>query len=212
MELFYIDGSPFARIVRILVQEHGIAVTTQEITEFPPPPKLQAINPMWQVPVLIDRGETLFPTRIVIDALLDHAAPGNPEIARLVARPGQTRADEQVLAVILSMGDALVAHHYLDWAGFGPTGKNTLGYAPAQRNMLRVLATLDWLEARLSPQGFHPETISVQDIALAVFILWTESRGPIDWHGRPKIAALVARLDQRPSFVATAPRPHKLLD
>ncbi len=54
MELHYIDGSPFSRIVRVLALEHRLPVTTREITEFPPPPALQALNPMWQVPVLID--------------------------------------------------------------------------------------------------------------------------------------------------------------
>ena len=76
--------------------------------------------------------------------------------------------------------------------------------------MVRVLTTLDWLEARLDPAGFQPGCISVQDIALACLILWAESRGPIAWRGRPNTEALVARLEERDSFRATAPRPHAL--
>lgn len=213
MDLHYIDGSPFSRILRVLALEHDLPVRLHEITVFPPPPDLQALNPMWQVPVLVLRGEALFPTRIALDGLLDQIMGDHPDIARRVSRPGQTRADEQVLAVILTMGDALATHHYLDWAGFGPVGKNRLGFNPPERYMSRVLATLDWLEARLDgTAGFQPGHISVQDIALAVFILWTESRGPIAWRGRPRTEALVARLETRASFQATAPRPHSLLD
>lgn len=213
MDLHYIDGSPFSRILRVLALEHRLPVAAHEITQFPPPPDLQVLNPMWQVPVLILRGEVLFPTRIALDGLLSQVTAPHPEVAATVSRPGQDRADEQVLAVILTMGDALAAHHYLDWAGFGPVGRNRLGFNPTERYMQRVLATLDWLEEKLTvAQGFQPGHISVQDIALAVFLLWTDSRGPIDWRGRPGIEALVARLQPRPSFQSTAPRPHKLLD
>jgi hypothetical protein len=76
--------------------------------------------------------------------------------------------------------------------------------------MLRVYNTLDWLQARMDTAGFQPGLISVQDIALSCFILWSESRGPIDWRGRPKIEALITRLESRLSFVATVPRPHQL--
>jgi glutathione S-transferase len=76
--------------------------------------------------------------------------------------------------------------------------------------MVRVLATLDWLEARMGPEGFHPGIISVQDIALACLILWAESRGPIAWRGRPRTEAMVGLLEGRPAFAATTPRPHQL--
>jgi glutathione S-transferase len=76
--------------------------------------------------------------------------------------------------------------------------------------MTRVLSALDWLEDRLGADGIIPGPISVQDIALTCLVLWTESRGPIGWRDRPRIEALVARLGDRPSFKATAPRPHVL--
>ena len=44
MDLHYIDGSPFSRIIRVLALEHRLKVTPHEITEFPPPPDLQALN------------------------------------------------------------------------------------------------------------------------------------------------------------------------
>ncbi len=208
MDLHYIDGSPFARVLRVLLREHALPVTLHEITAFPPPPDLMALNPMGHVPVLIRDGVARFPTQIAITTLLSGVTSAT--VATAIARPAQALDDEQTLAVIFAMGDALVAHHYLDWAGYGPVTRNRLGFSPPGRNMLRVTTTLDWLEARIGADGFQPGILSVQDIALACLLLWAESRGPIAWRGRPKIEALVARLRTRPSFSATEPRPHQL--
>ena len=210
MHLHYIDGSPFARILRVLVREHGVQCKELEIVEFPPPDSFLELNPLGQVPVLIDQGIAYFPTRIAIDALLSRAPGSSGIVARSVARSDHRADDEQVLAVILAMGDALAAHHYYRWAGIGPVDRNRLGFDPAERNLVRVYRTLDWLQARMDATGFHPDLISVQDVALTCFVLWTESRGPIEWRGRPRIEALIERLMTRRSFAATTPRPHQL--
>jgi glutathione S-transferase len=210
VELHYIDGSPFARIVRILAREHAVAMREIEISEFPPPEQFLELNPLGQVPVLIAEGVAYFPTRIAIEALLARLSNPNKGIATAIARTNEQVKDEQDLAVILAMGDALAAHHYAGWAGIGPVNRNRLGFDPAQRNMVRALRTLDWLEARMQEGGFQPGHICVQDIALAAFILWTESRGAIEWRGRPKIERLVGSLEGRSSFVRTTPRPNPL--
>jgi glutathione S-transferase len=210
MELHYIDGSPFARIVRVLAREHAVSWKETEIVEFPPSENFLELNPLGQVPLLVANGQTYFPTRIVVDVLLSNVAGAGARVAASVSRPDHRVEDEQNLAVILAMGDALAAHHYSRWAGMGPVERNQLGFDPAERNMVRVYRTLDWLEVRMGATGFQPDLVSVQDIALACFILWTESRGPIDWHGRPKIEALIEELETRPSFKKTVPRPHWL--
>jgi len=208
MHLHYIDGSPFARMIRVLAREHGVALDEIEVTRFPPPESFLAINPMGQVPALVVGGKTYFPTRIALEALLERIDAPASGIAAAISRPDSRLDDDQLLAVIHAMGDALAAHHYAKWAGTGPVDRNQLGFDPARRNMVRVLATLDWLEQRLTPDGFQPGHISVQDVALACLILWSESRGPIAWRGRPRIGALIARLQDRPSFQSTIPRPH----
>lgn len=181
-----------------------------EIVEFPPPERFLELNPLGQVPVLIAEGVAYFPTRIAIEALLARLSNPNKGIAAKIARAGDPAKDDQDLAVILAMGDALAAHHYAGWAGIGQVNRNRLGFDPAERNMIRGLRTLDWLEARIQEGGFQPGHISVQDIALVAFILWTESRGPISWRGRPKIERLVSALEGRPSFVKTTPRPNPI--
>ena len=53
MKLFFLDGSPFARIVRVIAREHAIELAETEIDEFPPPESFLTINPLgqqqWQV-------------------------------------------------------------------------------------------------------------------------------------------------------------------
>ena len=94
MHLHYIDGSPFARIARVLILEHGLPVRLHEITAFPPPDGYLAVNPLGHVPALQVGEKTYFPTRIVIDALLAHAA-GTSEVTTRVNRPGHALDDEQ---------------------------------------------------------------------------------------------------------------------
>ncbi|MFZ5677732.1 MAG: glutathione S-transferase family protein [Pseudomonadota bacterium] len=210
LELYYIDGSPFARIVRILAREHGVEMRENEVVEFPPSDDFLKINPLGQVPVLMADGVAYFPTRIAIAALLERVADAAEGVAAAIAREDHRSRDEQDLAVILAMGDALAAHHYAKWAGIGPVDRNRLGFDPAERNMLRALRTLDWLEKRLQDARFQSGHVSVQDIALAAIILWTESRGPVAWRGRPQMERLVDTLADRASFAATVPRPLQL--
>jgi glutathione S-transferase len=210
LQLHYINGSPFARIVRILAREHKVPMQEIEIAEFPPSDGFLEINPLGQVPVLMADGVAYFPTRIAIAALLARLRTPSKDVAIAITRPTSEAKDEQNLAVILAMGDALAAHHYAGWAGIGPVDRNRLGFDPAKRNMARALRTLDWLEKRMQDGSFQAGHISVQDIALAAFILWTESRGPIAWRGRPQIERLVGALENRASFAATVPRPHQL--
>jgi glutathione S-transferase len=210
LDLHYIDGSPFARILRILAREHGIAMREIEIVKFPPSDSFLEINPLGQVPVLTADGVNYFPTRIAIDALLARVNDPAKGLAATIAREDYRTKDEQDLAVILAMGDALAAHHYARWAGVGPVDRNRLGFDPAERNMVRALRTLDWLERRMQNGVFQPGHVSVQDIALAAFILWSESRGPIAWRGRTQMERLVGALEGRASFAATAPRPLQL--
>ena len=66
---------------------------------------------------------------------------------------------------------------------------------------------LDWLEARVKPEGFVPGVLSIQDLNLAITLLWMDFRKPAPWRGRKKLEALVARTEGRPSFQATQPGP-----
>jgi glutathione S-transferase len=206
LKLHYTRGSPFARIVRVLVRELDLDCD-EEVSGFPPSADYFAVNPLGQIPALETADGIRFPTRIIIDYLLGQPRRGDTSLARSVRRSEEHWQDDRMLAVLLAMGDALAAMKYQAWAGLRPGGKNLIGFDPANRHLERVERTLDWLESIAAPSGFLPDVLSVQDIALSCFILWTEARGPIAWRGRPKLEAIVANCANRSSFLATGPPP-----
>lgn len=199
----YIDGSPFARMVRVFARELSLPLEEAEITAFPPPQEIFSLNPLGQAPILLRGGTALFPTEIALAALVEEAAGRTPALRT----PDAGLVDRQRLAVILALGDQIAALRYRDWAGLTPTGPNRLGFDLDARCAERIAHTLDWLETHIDAPEDRSETVSLCDIALACLLLWTESRGPISWRGRPRIEALVARMAGRQSFVATEPRP-----
>lgn len=204
----YLDGSPFARMVRVLARELSLDLEEVEITEFPPPTAFFALNPLGQVPVLVRDGIALFPTEIALAALIEAATARRDDAAPPGLRDtAPNLADRQLLSVILAFGDEVAALRYRDWAGLAPSYPNRLGFDLDARAGIRIAGTLDWLEARISRLGFRDDGIGLADIALASLILWTESRGPIAWRGRPGLEAMVNRMAGRASFIATEPRP-----
>ncbi|MCV2867861.1 glutathione S-transferase family protein [Defluviimonas sp. WL0002] len=199
----YIDGSPFARMIRVVARELALDMTEVEISEFPPSPAFFGLNPLGQAPVLVRDGTALFPTEIALMALGEAAGPSAPTGLRDVL-PGLS--ERQLLAVVLSLGDQIAALRYRNWAGLAASGPNRLGFDLDERAGARISATLDWLEARIGPNGFRDDGIGFADVALACLLLWTESRGPIPWRGRKGIEIMVERMAARPSFASTAPR------
>lgn len=187
--LLYIDGSPFARMVRVLAREWQVPVSESEL-EFPLPESHFQIAPLGQVPVLIEEGEAIFPTALIID--------------RLAQISGRDPGDRQVLMTLLAWGDTLVSAFYQEWAGLVEGKANDLGFDPAARHLERTGPLLDWVAPRLNSQD-----PGVPEIALACLLFWTDSRRPIPWRGRPVIDDLTTKLNQRQSFVETAPRPLK---
>lgn len=207
MRLYYTPGSPFARIIRVLIRELGLDCEESAITGFPPPTSYFAINPLGQVPALVTSDGVKFPTRIIIEHLLGCAGQGSRAVAPAIRREPANWQDDQTLTVLLAMGDALAALKYQQWAGLRPGAENLIGYDPADRQAERVVHTLDWLESRCGEAGFLPDVMSVQDIALACILLWVDARGGFPWRGREKIEAIVAVCAPRPSFADTRPQP-----
>jgi glutathione S-transferase len=207
VKLHYTPGSPFARIIRVLLRELALDCGEVEIRGFPPSAAHFAINPLGQVPALETAEGVKFPTRIIIDYLMALPRKATLSLAPGVRRDAAHWQDDQALTVLLAMGDALAAIKYQGWAGLRPMGENLLGFDLAERHALRVQKTLDWLELRATPQGFIPGLFSVQDIALACFLLWTDARGGFPWRGRPKIEAIVTHCAERASFTSTKPQP-----
>jgi len=207
LRLYYTPGSPFARIVRVLLRELEIACEEVAIGSFPPPPSYFAVNPMGQVPALVASDGVRFPTRIIIDYLLSCGRGTSSVIAPSVRRTNTYWEDDQTLATILAMGDSLAAMKYQQWSGLVSGKENLIGFDPADRHAERVAKTLDWLEVRAGPDGFLPGVLSVQDIALGCILLWVDARGGFAWRRRPHLEKIVHRCAERSSFANTEPQP-----
>lgn len=185
--LFYTDGSPFARIARVLARHWNVQLAESELP-FPLPESHFKIAPLGQVPVMIEDGDAIFPTALIIE--------------RLAQVAGRDVGDKQTTATILAWCDTLVATFYQEWAGLRDGHPNKLGFDPAMRHLERTEPLLNWVAPRLQPK--RP---GVPEITLACVLLWTDSRRPIPWRGRPVIEDMVARLNEWPSFQETAPKP-----
>ncbi|WP_306114878.1 MULTISPECIES: glutathione S-transferase family protein [unclassified Roseovarius] len=186
--LYYVDGSPFARLIRVLVREWTYP-TTEVKLPFPLPDDFFDLSPLGQVPVLRTKEKVLFPTA----AIASHLSEAT----------GQKPYDTQLLAALLSWADSLVAAFYQEWAGLVPVPKkNALGFDPATCNLERVGPFLDWVAQRIDPK-----TPGAPEFALGCILNWVDSRRPIDCKHPEVITELIRRLGDRASFQETVPAP-----
>ena len=72
-----------------------------------------------------------------------------------------------------------------------------------QRQWSRLWSALDWLEARVTPEGFWPGVFSVMDIALLCPMLFADKRGMFEAARWPGIASMIAHWSTRESVLAT---------
>lgn len=175
--LYYVDGSPFARLIRVLVREWTYPTTEVELP-FPLPDDFFDLSPLGQVPVLRTKEKVLFPTAAIA--------------SYLSGSTGQKLYDTQLLAAF-----------YQEWAGLVPgPKKNALGFDPATRNLERVRPFLDWVAQRINPKA-----PGAPEFALGCILNWVDSRRPIDCQHPEVIMELVRSLEDRASFQETMPAP-----
>lgn len=201
--LLFTTGSPFARAIRILLDELGLDYERREEITTPSAADRAAATPTLQVPTLWDGEVTLWESGVIADYLLaryPERPAAAPPLAARAFRPEAEWEDKRVFATIQTFGTAATTISQLTWGGVG-VGDN----AHLARSAEKLAHILGWLEARLPEDGggFLPGCVSVQDIFLAAHIRFVEAR-PLGVELRlaahPKIAALLARLDARPSF------------
>ena len=210
MQLYYLPGSPFARITRIVALEAGVACDFVVEKEFPPRLVLD-MNPAMQVPTLRDGERIVFGTPLITDYLLAEAnipaVEGMPPFAGASVRAEARWRDAQILSALQALLAAIVTRSYLilTKAEHQPGADIDLDLTAHEMN--RIHRLLDWLDDEANEAGFIPGRFSLQDIWLIAAIGFTEARIPIEWHGRPRLEAIVEAGQSRPSVEATAPPP-----
>jgi glutathione S-transferase len=202
-KLLYSNGSPFARRVRVVLIEKGLPFDSDISDRVRPIEEIVPHNPALQVPVLYDGDRQLFGSNLIVQYLYatypgPPADPENPPLAPAITRPDRHWDDSLILTAIESMADSLVGTRLLLSAG--PVE------APfVTRQLARVRTCLDWLEERVTTEGFWPSTFSVMDMNLMFPLIYGEKRGTFDYRtgAWPTITAMIDRWQTRPSVRAT---------
>lgn len=200
MKLYYSQGSPFARKVRIVLIEKGLAFESDIAPRLRQPGELPA--PGMAVPVLQDGDLALWESDIIVDYLLqttpNPTAPAEPPLAPFAARPDHSWQDKLTLATLATYGSTAVNLFLMNRDGVTPENSD---YMTRQRT--RIDQCLDWLEQQATPEGFAPGYFSLMDIAFICNATFAETRPMLPWRGRPALEALYDRHQNRPSIMAT---------
>ncbi len=201
--LLYTTGSPFARAVRIILDELGLDYERREEITTPTVEQRAAATPSLQVPTFWDGDVHLWESGLVAEYLLGTYPnrSGTPPLSECAWRADHEWRDKLVFSTIQTFGAAVTTVSQLKW-----TGVEKDANAHLTRCVDRIPHLLGWLEAGIADDtsGFMPDRVSIQDIFLACHIRFTENR-PISvelgLQAYPKISALIGRLDGRESFV-----------
>jgi len=204
--LIFTTGSPFARAVRIVLDEKGLEWERQEEITTPTVEARAKTSPTLQVPTLIDGDLRLWDSHVILDYLTTtYPSPDAPGTAHRYAdqfvRPDHAWADKQAFATLQTLGVATTVISQLQWAGVKHEDN-----AYAGRCAARIQHVLDWCESMLASddEGFVPGVLSAQDVLLGVMIMFMENRPlRLTWRSphRRRMAALHERLQSRPSFI-----------
>lgn len=196
MKLYISTPSPFARKCRIVALECGVAVTEVLADPYADDPALLAANPIVQVPTLVAMDGQPISDSPVICEYLDGLGSG----PRLLPADGPERLR---VRRIETLGNALLdqgVKRVLELRR--PESERSPSWIA--RWTAGMQRTLDVLEA----SNLQPDPLDMGVITVGVALTWISFRHPdIDWKaGRPNLVALQGALEQRPSFVETAPR------
>ncbi len=199
MRLYITEGSPYARIVRVVILEKGLGNRVEIIaapTRMANSPYYQ-INPSGRVPYLIREDGVGLEESALICAYLDHLQ-GNPVFDWPAGDAGWEARRLDALARSLMDGLAVWSREITR----PPDERSPTVLAHEAQRSLRMA---DLWESQID----HPlmcGALNPAQIALAC-ALGLEARNPdLKWRpGHPQLCAWFDCIAVRPSFVATAP-------
>jgi len=199
MKIYITEGSPYARIARVVVIEKGLQDRVEIVyaqTRKADSP-YYAINPSGRVPYLIrDEGAALEESALIV-AWLDQL-DGQPMFNLPAGEAGWEARRLEALARSLMDGLAV-------WSRENGRPENERSPTIIQHEAARSARMADVWEKEIDHPWMHG-TLNMAQITLAC-ALGMDARNA-DWRwrpGRPKLTAWFERFAARPSFAATAP-------
>ena len=200
MKLFYASGSPYARIIRVVLRETGLdrRVPEEEVTLRDPSSALLAYNPGGKVPSLqLDDGTILAETLLVL-SYLDAQHGGRPLLPMDGSDGWRTLADTG--RAIAFLDGVSVWNRELRF-GQGTPGVIALEKERADRVADALERSLGEGHYQRPPNG----SIDAAQIVLGAALENAARRHKVwEWRsGRPRLSAFLDEIAQRPSFTAT---------
>jgi glutathione S-transferase len=194
-------ASPFARKVRIVARETGLADQVREIetavSPVAPNVDLAGANPLVKIPTLVlDDGRTLYDSRVIceyLDSLAGHRLLPQSGLARWQALCLQSLCDGILDAAVLTRYELAVRPQALRWQD----------WVDGQRAKINGgLAALEKAEPNFGAN------FGIGEIGAACVLGYLDFRFPdIEWRAsHPRLKAWFATVSTRDSVRDTAPR------
>jgi len=201
--LLFTTGSPYARGVRIILDELGLEYEKREEITTPTVAERAAATPTLQVPTLWDGDKIMWESGLITEYLLatyQERPDIEPPMADAAWRSASEWQDRLIFATIQTLGSAVTTISQMHWTGVAYKDNHHLTRCAA-----RIPHLLHWLEQWIISQqeGFYSGAVSVHDIFLTCHLRFVENR-PLsldpDLSSHPKIMAMIDRLEARKSF------------
>jgi len=201
--LLFTTGSPFSRIVRVVLDELGLEYERREEITTPTSESRAKSTPTLQVPTFWDGEIHLWESGLIVEYLLSkYEAPsgGSPPLAKALTRKEHHWHDRLVAASVHTLGTSATTIGQMKWGGTSIEDSDYLVVCSEQFPYL-----LGWLDEQIAIEGdgFQSGLLSVQDIALGCHLGYIMNR-PIGIDPQldkfPKIQQLINRLNKRNSF------------
>jgi glutathione S-transferase len=201
--LLFTTGSPFSRIVRVVLDELGLDYERREEITTPTSEGRAKSTPTLQVPTFWDDDVHLWESGLIVEYLLaNYKAPqeGDPPLARSLTRKESHWHDRLVASSVHTLGTSTTIIGQMKWGGTSIEDSDYLAVCAEQFPYL-----LNWLENQIpnEGEGFQPGWLSVQDIALGCHFGYILNR-PIGIDPKlenfPKVRNLLDCLNERESF------------
>lgn len=198
MKLLGVDGSPYVRKVRIVLEEKRVPYEYVQARPSLPGSPVPDYNPLAKIPVLVtDAGKGIYDSPVIVD-YLDALVPE----PRLIPAALEERVDVkrwEALGDGIADATVLVSHDY----------DKVQSAAWHQKHRLKIERGLAWMAKELSDRDFcYGSRFGLADIATGYALGYLDHVLPdVDWRAaHPSLARLAERLAQRDSFVKTLPR------
>jgi len=201
--LLFTTGSPFSRIVRVVLDELGLDYERREEITTPTSESRAESTPTLQVPTFWDGDIHLWESGLIVEYLLaNYEAPSDsyPPLAKSLTRKKYHWNDRLVAASVHTLGTSATTIGQMKWGGTPLENSDYLTVCSEQFPYL-----LAWLENQIisEGEGFQAGLLSIQDIALGCHFGYIANR-PIgidpELNKFPKIKSLLSRLNEMEPF------------